>query len=342
MTQQWLRQLSLVVSKDDGEGFDFGKFWCTFSVRRGDFQTPNSLDARIYNLSNKTAQLIQQTEFTTVQLGAGYNPTQDVNFVPPLVFKGTIKQFRAGRVNQLDSYVEITAADADEAYNYAPVFVTVPAGQSSQPSRLVDVIQGAFAQKSGNQSVSLGYTPTLPTTNLVRGRVLYGMAKDEARDFAWQNNVKFSIQDGAMTLIPYTSYVPGGSVPLISVATGLIGVPEQTQQGINIRVLLNPAIKIGQLVQLDSQVNQFRLGLDLPSQATNPNLVAATATNQQGLYYVMSANHTGDTREQNWYSDLLCLSADASIPLGAGAAVSTTFTTGTAQQVAAIKRYGGT
>jgi hypothetical protein len=336
MTQQWLRQLSLIVAKADGQGIDFGKFWCTFTVRRGDMQTPNSLDARIYNLSRATAQLIQGLEFTQVQLGAGYNPTQDANYTPPVIFSGTIRQFRAGRVNNLDSYVDITAADGDEAYNFAPIFVTVPAKSSSQPQQIANAVQAALNEQGVNQTITAGYAPNFPPTQLVRGRVLYGMARDEAREFAWQNNVKWSIQDGAFTLIPYTSYIPGGSIPLISVQTGLIGVPEQTQQGIHIRVLLNPAIKVGQLVQLDSQVNQFRLGLDLPSQATNPLLAKATAINQQGLYYVMRADHTGDTREQNWYSDLTCLSVDASIP--SADAVNALFKIGPVP----IDRYGGT
>ncbi len=342
MSLQWLRQLSLVVAKDDGSGLDFGNFWCTFTVKRGDFQTPNSLDVRIYNLKDATVKLIQQNEFTQLQLGAGYNPTNDANFVPPLIFKGTIKRFRVGRVNQLDSYVDITAADGDEAYNYAPIFYTVPAGSSSQSKVLASIIQAAFAAKTGNQTIGLGFIPQLPPTTMVRGRVMYGLAKDEARDFAWNNNVKFSIQDGEFTLIPYTSYIPTGVIPEISVATGLIGVPEQTQQGINIRTLLNPAIKLGQLIQLNSQINQFRLGLDFPSQATNANLAAATQTNQQGLYYVMSVNHTGDTREQNWYSDLICLSVDASVKVDAETPALTSFVTGTAEQVAAIQRNGGT
>lgn len=305
MTQQYLRQLSLIVAGSSGGGLQFGDFWCTFAVRRGDFQTPNSLDARIYNVKPATANTISKKEFTTVSLSAGYPGSVG------LLFQGTITQFRQGRLNQLDSYVDITAADSDEAYNYAFMSATAPAG--TNPEGIGSLIRSSLAAHSGAQAITKGYQPKFPQKGLVRGRAMYGMTRDEARDFANQNDCKWSLQDGALTFIPWTSYIAGGQVPVISVKTGLIGVPVQTQAGIEIKILLNSAIKVGQLIKLDSQINQFRFGLDLPSQASNPAIALQNQTSQQGLYYVMVANHTGDTRGQNWYTDLVCLSVDATL-----------------------------
>jgi hypothetical protein len=334
MTEQFLRQLSLVVAQANGEGLDFGNFRCTFNVRRGDFQTPNSLDARIYNLKDATAAQIAKQEFTTISLSAGYPG----NF--GLLFQGNIVQFRQGRVNQLDSYVDITAADSDEAYNFAPIVKTIPA--RSQPSTIAETITAAFANASKSQAITAGYAPQFNANPLVRGRVLFGMARDEARDFANQNQCKWSFQDGAVTYIPWTSFIQGGEIPVISVSTGLIGVPEQTQAGINIKILLNPSIKIGQLIRLDSQINQFRFNLDRPSQLNNAliaqqNQLAPNEGDQKGLYYVMVANHTGDTRGQHWYTDLVCLAVDATLTNleQANALLSP-------QPAGAIKRYGGT
>lgn len=343
MTQQFLRKLNLVVSTNSGNGFDFGDFWCSFTVKRGDFQSPNSLDARIYNLKNGTANKISKLEFTTVTLSAGYQGSK-----PGLLFSGSIVQFRKGRRNQLDSYVDITAADSDKAYNFAPVSATLPAGSGSSPSNVAKILQSAFASASSTQKITAGYSPTFKPDGLVRGRVLFGMARDEARTFANQNNCKWSLQNGAVTYIPWVSYIPSGQIPVISVSTGLIGVPEQTQAGINLRVLLNPSLKIGQLIRLDSQINQFRVNLDRPSQVNNtaialqnsiaPNIGPDTGNpaDQQGLYYVMVANHSGDTREQNWYTDLTCLAVDATL---------TNLDQANALQVTGktpIFRYGGT
>lgn len=302
MAQEYLRQFSCVVAKASGEGLEFNQFKVHFTTRRGDFQTPNSADVRLFNLSDQTAKKIAQNEFTQLSISAGY----EGNFA--LIFQGTIKQFRLGRINQLDSYVDITAADGDRAYNFASVLVSIPAGNGQKT--IADVLLGAMSK----YGVTQGYLPTLPSNGLIRGRVLYGMVRDEYRDFAWTNNCKWSIQDGAVTVIPYTSYIANsGSIPIISVSTGLIGVPEQTQQGISIRTLLNPTYKIGQLIQLTAGVNTFRRSLDLPSQAQNQTTALQAQTSADGLYYVMVATHSGDTRGDEWYTNLICLSVDSTI-----------------------------
>jgi hypothetical protein len=301
MTQQYLRQFSCVVASSSGQGLEFNQFKVEFTIKRGDFQTPNSCDVRIYNLSDKTANLIGQKEYTQLAISAGY----EGNFA--LIFQGTIKQFRLGRINQLDSYVDITAADGDEAYNFAPILTSVPSGTNQ--TGLAGILLGAMSK----YGVTTNYAPTLPSNQLIRGRVMYGMCRDEYRDFAWTNNCKFSLQDNKVTLIPYVSYIAGGQIPVISVSTGLIGVPEQTQQGINIRTLLNPTYKIGQLIQLTSGVNTFRRSLDLPSTVSNQATALQVQTSADGLYYVMVANHKGNTRGNDWYTDMVCLSVDSTI-----------------------------
>jgi hypothetical protein len=84
-------------------------------------------------------------------------------------------------------------------------------------------------------------------------------------------------------------------------------------------------------------INQFRLGLDRPSQVNNVAIAMQNKINQQGLYYVMRADHTGDTRGQNWYSDLTCLSVDATVAANADA-LNALFYTGPVP----VFRYGGT
>ena len=83
--------------------------------------------------------------------------------------------------------------------------------------------------------------------------------------------------------------------------------------GIHVRCLLNPNIKIGQLVQLTVGVNTFRRSLDLPSLGSNQLTAQQVQTSADGLYYVMRVQHKGDTRGNDWYSELLCLSVDATI-----------------------------
>ena len=128
MSLQYLRNLSLVVANPAGEGLELGALRVVFEVRRGDTQTPNSCDLRVYNLSDDTAKTIN-TEFTQLALKVSYgtDPLQ-------AIFRGSIKQVRKGRENQLNSYVAITAADGDHVYNFSAVAQTLAKGATPTDS----------------------------------------------------------------------------------------------------------------------------------------------------------------------------------------------------------------
>ena len=241
---QYIRKLSAVVATSNGQGEDFAQFRCVFQIRRGDYQTPNSCDLRIFNLSTHTQNLIAGNEFTTLSISAGYPG----NF--GLIFQGSIKQFRKGRADGKDRFVEITAADGDAAYNFANIFYTAPAG--TPPSGIQAALLAAFQSKPFNQQIVQGYQPNFPNNGCVRGQVFCGPVRKEARTFARSQQCKWSIQDGKYTNIPLTSFIPAGQIPIVSPTTGLLDVPEQTPQGLRLKVLLNPNMKIGQLIQLQN------------------------------------------------------------------------------------------
>lgn len=295
---QYRRKLTLIVGPDAGDAIDLSEFRVTFTVRRGDLQTPNSADVRIYNLSDQTANRIRK-EFTRIVLLAGYAENRAT------IFEGSIKQVRRGRESAADTYVDVTAADGDEPYNFSYTALSLAAG--TDPKEVLSSFIRSMA-KQGLDKKAL--VPNLNSNGCLRGRVYYGMTKDLLREFAEDNDCTWSIQGNALTLIPLGGYLPS-DIPIISPSTGLIGIPEQRQNGIHMRVLLNPLIRIGQVVRLDSTVNQFRFDLGREAMGTNPILQGLIKTNTDGLYYVMVANHAGDTRGNDWFTDLICLSVDA-------------------------------
>jgi hypothetical protein len=110
----------------------------------------------------------------------------------------------------------------------------------------------------------------------------------------------------------------------VSPTTGLIGTPEDTPDGINVRCLLNPLIKVGCPVQIaasdiltisstNAVRSEFRDG-GIPFPSYGPSIYPATIQRGAGIYRVIVAEHEGDTRELDWYSDLVCLAIDPSQP----------------------------
>jgi hypothetical protein len=333
MTALFNRQISLVVTDSSGNGLELSGtlpltstgpqplssgFHIVFRVESWNTGTPNALNLRIYNLNNATAQQIQN-EFTRVVLRAGYPG----NF--GILFDGTITHIKRGAVNSdlgdldgvrsgnenaSDTYVDIFASDGDEAHNWGILNRTLAAGYT--PAQVNDAIgQAMGAATTGPFSV--GDLPsTTPQPQAPRGRVLYGMARDHADVLAKSYGLNWGIQNGALQWLPWSAYKPGDAVVLNS-RTGLIGVPTQTPDGINVRSLLNPSIGLFSRVQ----INQKLIQQAAQSQAFGA-LNALPSVTSDGQYKVIWLAHTGDTRGTPWFTEFVCVSIDPSAigPLG--------------------------
>lgn len=314
LDQQWGRAASLLVAGPSGEGIDLSDLHFKFRVSNADQESPNTMSVRIYNLSPDTVRRITgrtPVEFTRVILQAGYVGTS-----VGVLFDGTIKQFRKGRENAVDTFLDILAASGDTEYNWGVCNQTLAAG--STPEQRIAAIAG---------QMGLGVASAGPYTGgvLPRGKVLWGMGRALMRCEARSQGATWSIQDGKAQVLPLAGYLPGEAV-VLSAASGLIGVPEQTEQGVRARCLLNPKLRIGGLVQIDNasitQISQADLrasgfpvsnlpvgqvpfdryaGLQLPAD------IAA-----DGIYRLYVAEFEGDTRGPAWYADIIGLAVDPS------------------------------
>jgi hypothetical protein len=265
-------------------------------------ETPNTLTVRVYNISASTLNKIlgnNGAEYDTVTLTAGY---QNGNKGNRLI--GEIKQYRYGRERNVDSYLDILAADGDIAY----INQSFPAGTTDSQEL------SAYAKSMGIP-VATGADPFLSTGGIIpdpRGKVAFGMTRIYMAKLAKTNNCRWSIQNGVVTLVPVTGYLPGQAVKINS-SSGMIGTPEQTDAGIVIRCYLNPLIKIGQLVQINNaDINQAVIKSQFFPSYTS-QYYPATTTND-GFYRVLVAEHVGDTRGNDWYTELTCLDVDPSSP----------------------------
>ena len=296
MTAQYLRRASLIIGSDS-ELLDLSALQFRFDVLRGDRQTPNTCSVRCYNLAKPTINKLKSGEFTALALRAGYKDNLG------LIFAGTIKYVYFGHESAVDSYADIVAADGDSAYNYAVVNKSLSAGSTPQDH----IALAAKSMKGFDVEFDTSSNTTINGGQLPRGKVFYGLARDTLRRSARDLGMTWSIQDGQLGLVLQTSYLPGIPV-VLTAATGLVGFPEQTQNGINIRCLLNPAIKINGRVQIDNaSVQQFHYDLSVTGQAMSSMV---PTLDHDGMYKVLFAQHKGDTRGNDFYTDLTCIAVD--------------------------------
>jgi hypothetical protein len=299
-SSQFGRYAKLIASIDQSVGIDLSGLRMRFEVRASDVETPNTLLVRVYNVSDSTAKDIW-SEATYVDLSAGYE-----NGSKGIIFSGRIKQIYMGRERNVDKFLEIRAGDGDKAYNESIINHTFPAGSNDQQqlSVLAASMNLTVAQTANGFITTGGILP--------RGKTMFGMARLHMRELADRNDCRWSIQSGYLTLVPNRGYLPGTAV-VINSATGMIGTPEQTDNGIIVRCLLNPAIKIGQAVKINNRdINQTNIKSQFWPSYTS-QYYPATVSND-GLYRVVVAEHFGDTRGSgnDWFTELTCLAIDVS------------------------------
>src|SRR5437660_1663880 len=257
-----------------------------FQITANDIETPNAAVLRVYNLSSEGVKCLI-AECGQVIVNAGYGENIGT------LFKGTIKQFRRGKERNVDSYLDILAADGDLAYNFGLASVSLPGGSSTnQRFQALTQSLGVPADPS-TTSVLAANQPTGGI--LPRGKVMFGLARYYMGDLAKTANVRWSIQNGQAILVPISGYLPGDIIKINS-TSGMISVPEATEQGITVTTLLNPAIKIGYQVQInEADVTETVIKEQFFPEYTHLNLVAIVDPSTEGLYRVIVIEYEGDS-----------------------------------------------
>ncbi len=290
MTTQFGRQAQLLIGAGTSL-IDLSQMEIEFQVQGFMLSTPKTATIRIYNLTPDTARRVT-SEGAQVILSAGYAGNFNT------IFNGQLIQARMGRENGTDTYLDITAATGDYVYNHGFLNLTISSGP--------DII-GRLGQIANAVGLKVGTIQAPQSgTALPRGQVFFGLARDHLHALCASIGADWCINDnGELDVIASGSYKPG-DIPVINAASGLIGVPEQTEIGVMVRCLLNPNLQQNMLIQLDNAaIQQYSYSTNFFSQAGAAFVPSLSA---DGKYKVLVVNHVGQTRGNDWYTDLICYS----------------------------------
>ncbi|MBF7687088.1 baseplate hub protein [Acinetobacter rathckeae] len=308
--EQWIRQCKLTVqiNKDQPQALDLSDFRIVFHVAQPTTEQPKSAEIYIYNISHKTMNMLagenSQNKDTQVILEVGYKsgPLE-------ILFKGTSFQFRKGRDNQVDTWLCILAQSADTVKSFAIVNNSLPAGTS------VSDMQDFIVKEYSSNGIDTGEVPTLTGQRYPRGRVFFGSLDRHTSQFCRDNNISFSLDDDIFNAVPFGGYsmLP---MQILNKDTGMIGMPQLTSEGLRVTSLINPKFKRNGRVQIDLSnlqtesydIQYGKQGVDQPFKNQN------SATNPQGTFIIVSVEHYGDIRGDEWYSTLICVGVDAVVP----------------------------
>jgi hypothetical protein len=149
-------------------------------------------------------------------------------------------------------------------------------------------------------------TSKIKTQTLSRGRTVFGNPRRYFNWIAADNNVETWLGNKGITFTdPSTDFsVSAEDAVEYTPETGLIGTPVQTQDGANIRVLLNPNISA------KKPLMQVRINNAVIRQLKRQRNERPGLLDQDGQYIVQAVRHIGDTRGNDWYTEVTGVSPE--------------------------------
>ncbi len=272
---------------------------CTFEIEQYANSAYWFADIAVFNFSAAFAQVVQKGDL--VSLTAGYQSPGS-----GLIFSGTVLQPIWERANDTDFKFTLHCVVGLFEDRNGQVNTTIAAGQTQG-----DAVRQVA--RSCAHPLAIEYLdPALETKKYPRGLAVSAIAREFFDRIAEDNDMQMWIGWNGLNISPLTSdndtpdwiYAPpfsaGGSQSGNTKYT-LLGTPQQTEKGVNFRVLLDSGVRLKSLVSVQNVlVNQVR---NIPGQLPpifNPN----------GAFIVAGIRHMGDTRGNDWQTEITTVTPD--------------------------------
>lgn len=254
-----------------GDG-SFAGLRIQFAVKKSLVQLPNQTQVKIYNLSKELRAAIQKS-LTRVQVYVGYENTG-----LSLLSQGGVLSSVSER-SGADIVTTVTILDGYSATSQAITNMTASGSQpvSSLISDLAKQLPGVTVGEINVQGDVGG-----------KGRSISSPTSAALDDLSTEYGFSWSIQDGVFQAIDDSGYGSGTGVVLGSPSKNLISAapvlsgPNQMQTGVKIKAIIDPSVKVGYPVKLNSSIN--------------PDL--------NGIYKAHTIAYSGDTHADTWEMDL--------------------------------------
>lgn len=264
---RFMRDYELIIKTNTGEAIIIRppiriQFDSVKSVDAG----LNSCRVRIYNLSkDKRKKLVKDDTDTKTKLEfllkAGYNKIETL-------FKGFV----------LECFSEKSGADIVTTTVSMDGLVDAQGSYTSTTVKKGDAINVILKDMPNTTRARISERPVVN-----RAKVLVGNSLKLV-----ENNLKddetYYIDEGKLYIIKQNEVV-SDIIPLVNASTGLLNTPTKKKYEVTFNTLLNPSIRIGCQVKLES----------------------IYAENLNGTYKVLTITYRGDSMGTDWSQEVICI-----------------------------------
>jgi hypothetical protein len=273
----------LVVSDSD---FGENALKCTFEIQKHTWEAYWFGLITIYNFTGPTLNMVI-TQGMKVIVEAGYK-----DGLYGKIYEGSVFQPMFDREDVVNYKTTLSCMDGLGLFDGNLINVTLQSGYDY--SELI-----ATMAKNARTPIPIGQTMEFQAKKMPRGKTVFGDPKKYLRQVSADNNAQFYIGDGKMNILNVNdeSDLNANDAIILTPETGLIGTPQQTQDGIVFRCFLDSRIGIQKpltMVKIDNAV------IRQVKQSVGQYI---TPLDQDGYYKVIGIRHIGDTRGNDWYTE---------------------------------------
>lgn len=294
------------LDKDNNIVLDVSMLRCVFNIQQVSNTPAIMCILEVYNMNAATENGVI-TDGWQITIEAGYEEGQYGE-----IFKGNIVQVIRNRENGTDYKLEIVALQGSVQFDVNHVRTSLAAG--SKPRDIPAAIG-----KNSKKSFAVGeVSENISEQQLPRGKVLFGTPTKYLRDLAVGNNAYYwAGDDGQLTVkkledeIPKDHCIvlaPGSSDKKEPNIGGLVGIPQYSDEGIKIKMLLDSRVKKFSMVKIDNDWIRKQLMQFKPDKGNAEQNSQQSVFEEDGEYQVISITHSGDTHGNEWYTDIVGLS----------------------------------
>jgi len=235
----------------------------SFNIVKTASGSANKGKVSAYNLAEDSRSFIEKST-DLMQFKAGYQNNLS------LLFIGNVKKVTHTRSGP-DIVTTLECGDGEKQITESTIELSL--GPGAKVSQVITAAKDALG-------VAAGVIKGLPDTAFQNGFSFSGPVAELLDKMAKKAGLVWSVQNNALQIFPESDNT-GETAVLLNDETGLIGVPNKTDEGFVCRSLLNPELAPGRLVQIESKMLTIK-----------------------GTFKIDKVEHTGDTQEGDWITEL--------------------------------------
>lgn len=296
----WGRKYQVLVVMSDGStaldvsnsGFEPEALRVQFRIEQIGYQAFYYGEITIYNLTPDTEQQIIN-EGAKVIVNAGYQGDGPYG----KIWEGYVFQPMREREGVVDYKLTLNCVNQSKILDHNLVRFTCNTGQDPRTQIQNIAKQARYEIEVGKITDKLENSET----KLPRGKTYFGEPKKYFRELADHTNSQWWVGENKVQYSRFDD-PPTGETLTYTPESGLIGTPQQIDYGCAFRVLLDPRLQI-----LNPPMD-VKLDMALIRQQKARIGQLTSILDQDGRYRVAGVTHTGDTRGNEWYTDVVGVS----------------------------------